>query len=227
MVSNGYPYVSYIFGGFETIHNEIMNSQGNESNIYSEISLLNHSDAKCALCKTNKKILKNTLSPYPTKTKTFMKSLSPKKLGLFKKNENKSIETEKPSYKNISLDEVNKMISETKYFAAPCNFIINSKKSMKKNSVGNVFDNQGMLIIYDKNLFAIKTSIYENRPMQIINEIPLNNLKEFKIKYKLFAHINFVNKEKNNLKEILIVKFNYELDSKKFVDSLNKVLKEH
>jgi hypothetical protein len=211
-----------------------MNSQGNESNIYSEISLLNHSDAKCALCKINKKILKKALSPssssssYPIKTKTFMKSLSPKKLGLFKKNENKSIETEvKPTYKNISLDEVNKMISETKYFAAPCNFIINNIKSMKKNSVGNVFDNQGMIIIYDKNLFAIKTSIYENRPMQIIYEIPLSNLKDFKIKYKLFAHINFVNKEKNNLKEILIVKFNYEQDSKKFIDSLNKVLKEH
>jgi hypothetical protein len=53
LVSNGYPYVSYIYGGFETIHNEIMNAQNNESNIYSEISLLNHSNAKCALCKNN------------------------------------------------------------------------------------------------------------------------------------------------------------------------------
>lgn len=59
-----------------------MNSQGNERNIYSEISLLNHSDAKCALCKNNKKLLKKSLSPdsktYPIKTKTFMKSLSPR-----------------------------------------------------------------------------------------------------------------------------------------------------
>ena len=235
LVSNGYPYVSYIYGGFETIHNEIMNSQGNEGNIYSEISLLNHSDAKCALCKNNKKLLKKSLSPdsktYPIKTKTFMKSLSPKNLGgFFKKNESKSIEVEsKPSYRNISLDEVNKMISETKYFAAPCNFIIDNKnkKSMKKNSVGNVYDNQGMLIIYEKKIFAIKTSIYEHRPMEIINEIPLDSLKDFKIKCKLFAHINFVNKEKNNKKEFLIVRFNYEQDSKKFIDSLNKVLKEH
>ena len=84
-----------------------------------------------------------------------------------------------------------------------------------------------MLIIYDKKLFAIKTSIYEHRPMEIIYEIPLGNLKDFKIKYKLFAHINFVNKEKNNMKELLIVKFNYEQDSKKFIDTLNKVLKDY
>jgi len=231
LVSNGYPYVSYIYGGFETIHNEIMDSQNDENNIYSEISLLNHNDVKCVLCKNNKKLLKKSLSPdsksFPIKTKTFMKSISPKKVSLFNKSETKSIEIEKkPTYRNISLEEVNKMISETKYFAAPCNFIIDTKKSAKKNSVGNVYDNQGMLIIYDKKLFAIKTSIYEHRPMEIINEIPLSNLKDFKIKYKLFAHINFVNKEKKNLKEILIVKFNYEQDSKKFIDSLNKVLKE-
>ena len=110
LVSNGYPYVSYIYGGFEAIHDEIMNSQGIESSIFSEISLLNHSDAKCALCKNNKKLLKKSLSPdsesFPSKTKTFMKSLSPKKLGFFKKNESKSIEVEsKPLYRNISLEK--------------------------------------------------------------------------------------------------------------------------
>ena len=135
LVSNGYPYVSYIYGGFETIHNEIMNSQNNEDNIYSEINLLNHNDIKCVLCKNNKK-LKKSLSPdhsYPIKTKTFFKSISPKKMGLFKKNENKSVEVEAKAatYRNITLDEVNKMISETKYFAAPCNFIIDNKKNGK------------------------------------------------------------------------------------------------
>ena len=119
------------------------------------------------------------------------------------------------------------MISNTQYFTGPCRFI----NSLNRNSNEKNDDNQGLLIIYNMKLFAIKTSIYNNKPMQIIHEILLSNLKDLKIKSKLFVYIEFINNKtnkygkKNNIKNNLIVKFNYEQDSVKFLNSINKAKK--
>ena len=57
LIENNYQYVSFIYGGFENIHNEIMNIDNNNNNVYSEINLLNHNDKKCYICKKNRKLL--------------------------------------------------------------------------------------------------------------------------------------------------------------------------
>ena len=251
LIDNNYKYISYIYGGFEKIHNEIMNNTNN--NIYSEINLLNHNDKKCYICKSNKKMSK-AHSPKISKvsliSKNILKSISPKKHSFMsktlkeEKEELNSIEIIKNDIINsncltnnnskkdinenkiITIDEVNKMISNTQYFAGPCRFINSQNKNIsEKNN-----DNQGLLIIYNMKLYAIKTSIYNNKPMQIINEILLCNLKDLKIKSKLYAHIDFINNKvnkngKKNIKESLIVKFNYEQDSEKFLSSINKAKK--
>ena len=232
LIENNYQYISYIYGGFETVHNEIMNNF-QKTNLYSEINLLNHNDEKCYICKKNKKNVK-TLSPKVNKiNKLNIKSLSPKKIFLSTKlKDNKNDINIKTQNQNkieninriITIDEVNKMISNSQNFAAPCQFVSSEKPNLDEKNK----DNEGLLILYDNKLFAIKTPIYNNNPIEIIHEIPLNNLKTVKIKSKFFAHINFINcKNMKNTKEILIAKLKYELDSEKFVNSVNNAKKVH
>ena len=52
LLQNNYPYISFIYGGFESIHEDIKNYDD-------EIFLLNHDDKNCDLCKKMKKIKKN------------------------------------------------------------------------------------------------------------------------------------------------------------------------
>ena len=239
LIENNYQYISYIYGGFEAVHNEIMNNK--KANIYSEINLINHNDEKCHICKKNKKSLK-TLSPKVNKIKLNLKALSPKKLFISNKNskskdkikENKNEikinKTESNIKTNINriitLDEVNKMISKSQQFAAPCKFTNKENININTDEKNNHSDNQGLLIMCDNKLFAIKTPTYNNKPIEIIYEIMLNNIKNIKIKAKFYVHINF-NNMSNEIKnkETLVVKFNYEQDSEKFLNSINKVKK--
>lgn len=232
LFENNYQYISYIYGGFETVHNEIMNKK---INFYSEINLLNHNDEKCYICKKNKKNIK-TLSPKVNNNKTSIskfniKSLSPKKIFISTKLKDDKNDINIKSQNKIeninriiTLDEVNKMISNSQNFAAPCQFVNSEKTNLDQNNK----DNEGLLILYDNKLFAIKTPIYKNNPIEITHEIPLFNLKNVKIKSKLYAHINFINcKNMKNNKEILIAKLKYEFDSEKFVNSVNNAKKVH
>ena len=236
LIENNFQYISYIYGGFEAIHNEIMNNK-KKLNMYSEINLLNHNDEKCQICKKNKKSLK-TLSPKVNKIN--LKSLSPKKIFITTKNskskdkikENKNEikiinKTESTNINRIiTLDEVNKMISNAQQFAAPCRFTNKENINVNVDEKNNINVFQGLLIIYDNKLLAINTPTFNNKPIEIIYEIMINNLKNIKIKNKFYAHIQF-NDLNNGIKhkETLIVKFNYEQDSEKFLNSINKVKK--
>jgi hypothetical protein len=233
LIENNYQYISYIYGGFETVHNEIINNF-KKINLYSEINLLNHNDEKCYICKKNKKNVK-TISPKVNNkisiTKFNIKSLSPKKIFSSAKLKDNKIDMNIKSQnkieninKIITLEEVNKMISNSQNFAAPCQFV----NSEKPNLVEKNKDNDGLLILYDNKLFVIKTPMYNNNPIEIMHEITLNNIKNVKIKSKFYAHINFINcKNMKNSKEILIAKLKYELDSEKFVNSVNNAKKLH
>ena len=205
--------------------------------MYSEINLLNHNDEKCQICKKNKKSLK-TLSPKVNKIN--LKSLSPKKIFITTKNskskdkikENKNEikiinKTESTNINRIiTLDEVNKMISNAQQFVAPCRFTNKENINVNVDEKNNINVFQGLLIIYDNKLLAINTPTFNNKPIEIIYEIMINNLKNIKIKNKFYAHIQF-NDLNNGIKhkETLIVKFNYEQDSEKFLNSINKVKK--
>ena len=117
------------------------------------------------------------------------------------------------------------MIKNTKYFTGPCRFVNSENITLENKNE----DNQGLLVIYNNKLFAIKTPIYNSKSMQIIHEIPINNLKDVKIKSKFFVHINFIKNalggDKKNEKDIVKVKFYYEVDCQKIVDDINKAKK--
>ena len=48
LIQNNYKYISYAYGGFEAIHNEIMDKK---NKIYSKIKILNHIEERCEICK--------------------------------------------------------------------------------------------------------------------------------------------------------------------------------
>ena len=110
------------------------------------------------------------------------------------------------------------MISSTNYFAGPCSFISDTKLDKENN------ENQGLLIIYNKKIYCIKTPTQNNKPMQIIQEIVLIKIKEYKMKTKIFCYIYFINDKQND--ENIIIKFNSEIDSEKFIDSFKKAKSE-
>ena len=214
LIENNYKYISYAYGGFEAIHEEIIK---NKNKFYSKIKILNHNEEKCEICKRNKKIPKAKLRlNSEITTNKFSKLFNSIKISNQINNNKKEINSieQKQNYRTITIDEVNKMISETKHFAGPCSFVL--EKTTNKESK----DNQGFLIINNKKIYCIKTPIHNNKPMQIIQEIFLMKIKEHKIDSKLCCKIIFLN-EKDN-KENIIIKFNSKIDSEKFIDSFNK-----
>ena len=189
----------------------------NKNETYSKIKILNHLEEKCEICKKNRKALKHKSSKSPEESSnkiedSLKNSIEFKKQ--IKKQETNDIEK---NYKTITINEVNKMISSTNYFAGPCSFVSDKKKDIESNNI------QGLLIIYEKKLFCIKTPIQINKPMQIIQEILLINIKEFKMKDKIFCYIKFKNDQQ--IIENIIIKFNSEFDSGKFIESFNKAQK--
>ena len=79
LIENNYKYVSYAYGGYEEIHNEILN---NKKNVYSKIKLLNHINEKCDICKKNLKAskpTKKTSDIFAKKFTTFFKNSIKKK----------------------------------------------------------------------------------------------------------------------------------------------------
>ena len=212
LIENNYKYVSYAYGGYEEIHNEILN---NKKNVYSKIKLLNHINEKCDICKKNLKAskpTKKTSDIFAKKFTTFFKN------SIKKKNEINKNEIIITNYKVVSIDEVNKMISSTKYFAGPCSFVPDNKKEKEGK------ENQGLLIISDKKLFCIKIPLQNNKQMEIINEILLIKIKDPKVKSKLYCYIYFTNDKQKE--ENIIIKFNTEIDLEKFLDSFKKAKNE-
>ena len=213
LIKNNYKYISYAYGGFETLHNEIFQNKA-----YSNVKILNHIEEKCEICKNNNKILKEKRrqSCQVNLNKFSLFSKIPKKTpNTIKKNEIKNINE---SYKIVTINEVNQMISNTDYFAGPCCFIFDSKLN------GENSENQGLLIIYDKKIYCIKTPTHNNKPMQIIQEIFLTKIKDCKIKTKIFCYIYFIND--NQKEENIIIKFNSEMELNNFIDSFQKAKKE-
>ena len=215
LIQNNYKYISYVYGGFEAVHNEILNKK---NKIYSKIKMLNHIEEKCEICKNTTKISKEK----------FRQSceVSFNKFSLFSKNSKKmkneinknEINIIDENYKIITINEVNKMISSTNYFAGPCSFVLDTKLDKENN------ENQGLLIIYDKKLYCIKTPNQNNKPMQIIQEIVLIKIKDYKMKTKIYCYIYFINDKQNEAN--IIIKFNSEIDSEKFIDSFKKAKNE-
>ena len=215
LVENNYKYISYAYGGFEAIHNQLIE---NKNNAYSHIKILNHNEEKCDICKKNIKLAKEKLKQsVETSTNKFTKFLknSMKAINPINKNE---IIINNNEYKSLTIDEVNKMISSTNYFAGPCSFVLGNKKEKENN------ESQGLIIIYNKKLYCIKGPTHENKQMQIIEEIILTKIKENKIEKILYCYIYFINDK--NKEDKIIIKFNSEIDLEKFIISFKKAKSE-
>ena len=214
LIKNNYKYVSYAYGGYEGIHNEIIN---NENDAYSKIKILNHYKEKCEICKKNKKVLKAKLKQSSEIFSNKLDNSLKNSIEIKKQINTKETNDNNINFKTITINEVNKMISNTNYFAGPCSFVFENKINTEKS------DNQGLLIIYNEKLFCIKTPIQNNQPMKIIQEIVLINMKDIKMKDQIFCYINFINDKQNE--ENIIIKFNSELDAEKFLESFQKAQK--
>ncbi len=116
------------------------------------------------------------------------------------------------------------MICNPQSLTLPCKFInLNNTNLDKKND-----DKKGLLIIYKNKLFAIKIPTFNNKPIEIVYEIPVNDIKSTNIKDKFYVHINFIIKNGAKNKEgILIANFTYEIDSEKLINSINKAKESH
>ena len=98
LLENNYPYISFIYGGFESLHEEI-------KNYGDEICLLNHDDKKCDLCKKEKKL---------QKAKTHTETINTKDLQKINDESNLI---------QLSMDEVAYMYNSAKFIPRSCRLI--------------------------------------------------------------------------------------------------------
>ena len=190
LLKNNYPFISYAYGGFDTIHDLAEKY---------DINLLNH-DKKCYLCKKLKK--KDHIFNFNTLK------------GIFK-NDNKKIEenninlednyNDKKYVKQITLklsNIINKnliisLIQQYKNNISICKLIKFNKEIIEKN-------NLMILIIQNGNLKRFKTIDEQEEIFEKMENIPIKNIKKLK-------------QEKN--KKNLYLDYKIYIDNKKIINS--------
>ena len=241
LLDNNYPHISFIYGGFNEIHNEIV------SKPKLGISLLNHNDNQCYLCKKNKKPkLKfdcnfiNSLLLQRHQSRKFhlfhrvwktvkRRSSFDMRISKAAKEEKTKIDLEeinnvekKKSF--IDIEKVNEMIIEHKDFLAYCKFILCPDNHEPENVYieVNQSENKGIFIINNGKLLMIKGISSSKKNMEIIEEIELNEIVEVKRKEKFFAYIiyNENNCGQNIKQKMVIAKFKLEEDVKNLKNAL-------
>ena len=222
LLENNFPYISFIYGGFETIHEEI--SKYNTKDLY----LLNH-DKNCEICKLkqqeNSKWFSTKFESFLKKSKTFIKNeigsiidkdkdKKEKNNGVIKKTSSQgyALKKQKSTKKLFTMDGISDLVNNYENFVKYCSLI------KYKNVEYNESDNQGMLIIQKYYLIILKSKnseIYEQ-----IDKINLKLIQKAEIKKRNYLNIDFVDEEKEEFN--LYVKFDSESDCKKFLTEVNK-----
>ena len=231
LLDNNYPHISFIYGGFNEIHNEIMKfpSLG--------INLLNHNDHQCYLCKKNKK-LKTKFAENKNNNSLLVRQKTGKFQHIFLKlwktikrrssfeiksnkiTKNNSEKNNKEERKKslIDIEKVNEMITERKNFFVYCKFILCSDIHEPENVYieVNQSENKGIFLINDGKLLVIKGIASSSKNMEIISQIDINEIVEVKRKEKYFAYIiyNENSDEGSEKQKMIIAKFKLEEDVK-------------
>ena len=218
LLENDFPYISFIYGGFEAIHEEI--SQYN-----TDIFLLNH-DKSCEICKLkeqNNSWFSNRIETFIRKSKSF---IDEKMRGEEKKENNSYLERissfqtkqkrnsgKLKNRKFFNMDELSQLINNYENFVKYCSLIKYRNIEYKEN------DNQGMLVIQKYFLLIIK--VQDNEKAEQIDKIMINLIENVEIKKKNYVLIDFVDNEKEKFS--LYIRFGLEQDAKKFYNEINKV----
>ena len=228
LLENDFPYISFIYGGFEAIHEQI--SQYNE-----DIYLLNH-NKNCEICKLknqNTSWLSTQIKSFLKKSKSFIDGIEIMK----DKDKEKEKKENKKSYmrristqintfqkrnsgklkdkKYLNMDALSQLINNYENVVKYCTLI------KYKDNEYNEKDNQGMLVIQKFYLLILK--IYNNEKGEQIDKIMLTFIENAEIKKKNYINIDFVDNEKKKFS--LNIKFGLEQDAKKFLYEINKAKK--
>jgi hypothetical protein len=230
LLENDFPYISYIYGGFEEIHEQI-------SKYHTDIYLLNH-EKDCEICEL-KKHNENNNSWFSTQFESFMQK---------SKSFIDGIELIKDKEKKENIDKIQKIAKIPKIFNNSSSNDTKLKKDQKKLNIkklnieqlsdlisnfdnivkycslikykGNDFnenDNKGILIIQKYYLIIIK--IQGTEKAEQIDKIAIKYVDKIEIK-KNNIIIEFI--DKNQEKFDLCVKFDLEQEAKKFLCEINK-----
>ena len=223
LLENNFPYISFIYGGFESIHEEI--SKYNTTDLY----LLNH-DENCEICKLkqeeNSTWFSTKFESFLKKSKTFIKneigSIIDKDKDKDKKEKNNgaikktstlgyALRKQKSTKKLYTMDGISDLVNNFENFVKYCSLV------KYKNIEYNESDNQGMLIIQKYYLMILK--LINSEKYEQIDKINLKLIQKAEIKKKNFLNIDFVDEEEEEFN--LYVKFDSESDCKKFLTEVN------
>ena len=222
LLENNYPYISFIYGGFEEIHEQI-------SQYKIDIYLLNH-DKDCEICKkkehNNSKWFSNQIGSFIKKSKTFINGIE-SKIDKDKKDKNSYIirmsslnnikmrNSEKlKSKKYLSMEELSQIISNYENFVKNCTLIKYKENEFNEN------DNKGMLVIQKYYFIILKIQDNDEKAEQI-DKIIINFIDKVELKKKNYINIDFIDAEKKKFN--LYVKFDLEQDAKKLLNEINKI----
>ena len=230
LLENDFPYISYIYGGFEEIHEQI-------SKYHTDIYLLNH-EKDCEICELKKQNENNNswfstqFESFMQKSKSFIDGIELIKDKEKKENINKiqniakmskilnnssSNDTKlknvqkKLNIKKLNIDQLSDLISNFDNIVKYCSLIKYKGNDFSEN------DNKGILIIQKYYLIIIK--IQGTEKAEQIDKIAIKYVDKIEIK-KNNIIIEFI--DKNQEKFDLCVKFDLEKEAKIFLCEINK-----
>ena len=223
LLENNFPYISFIYGGFESIHEEISKYKT------SDIFLLNH-DKNCELCKLkqeeNSTWFSTKFESFIKKSKTFLKneigSIIDKDKDKKEKNNfavkkssssslGSALKKQKSTKKLYTIDGISDLVNNYENFVKYCSLV-----KYKKDEY-NESESHGMLIIQKYYLMILK--LINSEKYEQIDKINLKLIQKAEIKKKNYLNIDFVDEEEEEFN--LYVKFDSESDCKKFLTEVN------
>jgi hypothetical protein len=223
LLENNFPYISFIYGGFESIHEEISKYKA------TDIFLLNH-DKNCEICKLkqeeNSTWFSTKFELFLKKSKTFIKneivSIIDKDKDKDKKEKNNgaikktssagnALKKQKSTRKLYTMDGISDLVNNFENFVKYCSLV-----KYKKDEY-NESDSHGMLIIQKYYLMILK--LINSEKYEQIDKINLKLIQKAEIKKKNYLNIDFVDEEEEEFN--LYVKFDSESDCKKFLTEVN------
>ena len=230
LLENGFPYISFLYGGFESIHEQI-------SEYNTDIFLLEH-DKNCEICKlkeqNNSNFFSTNIKKIIKKSKSFMNKIELIKDKDKDKNDNNKnnndsfiLKSSTQSSKNLrsiqkpknkkyyTMDGISDLINNFENFVKYCSLIKYRETDFNEN------DNQGMLIIQKYYLLILK--FINNEKVEQIDKLNLNFIQKAEIKRKNNINMDII--DDNEKKFNLYVKFGVEQDAKKFLNEINKAAK--
>lgn len=226
-----YPYVSYVYGGFKSVH---------ENSFKYNISLLNH-DPKCELCKKmrrkDKEIIVNkvqrnkqriTPNPYDDNTKHIQYTID--------------YYYDNVITVNTKVQDMMQLITESDFLVSICK--VNEHKG--KCCSSNKKEQMKVMLILDKDTLCMFNLIKneEHKQINIYIDVGATLMKFDKIKVKNVKKITMINNNYTGIKMeyteekkkmfssklvmvnyVTVFEFNNELDGRKFMFTINQYMK--